>query len=393
MFENLAAAPPDPILGLTESFRKDTNPQKINLGVGVYKTAENKTPILRCVKAAERHLLQTEDSKSYLSMAGIDQLGGQVRDLLWGDQIDDSRCGTVQTPGGTGGLRVAADFLTQRFPGVRMWCSAPTWANHPTVFGAAGLEVQSYDYLADDGISLDFAAMMESLNKIPKGDAVCLHGCCHNPTGVDPTSDQWQEIAATVQERALLPLLDFAYQGFGDGVDEDAEGVRTVLKTGTDALICSSFSKNFGLYSERIGALTAVTANANAADATLSNLKMSVRANYSNPPLHGGAIVSTVLASDELKQIWLEELAEMRERIREMRSAFVRAMKERCPDRDFSFIAHQKGMFSFSGLNRMQVDELRAKHSIYIVGSGRINVAGINGQNIGTLCDAIASVM
>lgn len=393
MFEHLTAAPPDPILGLTEAFRSDTNPQKINLGVGVYKNSDNKTPVLRCVKEAERVLLENEGSKSYLGIAGIEQLGGQVRSLLWGDRIDDSRCGTVQTPGGTGGLRVAGDFLAERFPGLSMWCSTPTWANHPNVFAAAGLDVKNYKYLAADGASLDFAGMMDSLNDIPKGDAICLHACCHNPTGVDPTAEQWAEIAAVVKQRGLLPLLDFAYQGFGDGVDEDAQGLRTVLDTGVDALICNSFSKNFGLYSERIGALTAVAADATSASATLSNLKTTVRANYSNPPQHGGAIVSTVLASDELTQLWREELAEMRERIRKMRHAFVETMKVRCPDRDFSFIAKQKGMFSFSGLNRMQVDELRNTHSIYIVGSGRINVAGINEKNLDTLCDAIAGVL
>lgn len=393
MFESLTPAPPDPILGLTEAFKSDPNPRKINLGVGVYKAEDNTTPILRCVKRAEEQLLKSEQSKSYLGMAGIEPLGGQVRRLLWGEQIEESRCGTVQTPGGTGGLRVAADFLAQQFPGIRMWCSTPTWANHPKVFAAAGLEVQSYAYLASDGVSLDFTAMMESLANVPTGDAVCLHGCCHNPTGVDPSAEQWQEIADLIQRRGLLPLLDFAYQGFGDGVDDDAVGLRTVLATGVDAMVCSSFSKNFGLYSERIGALTAVASTAEAAQATLSHLKMAVRTNYSNPPQHGGAIVSTVLASEELTQMWLDELAEMRTRIRQMREAFVMAMKERRPDRDFSFIARQKGMFSFSGLNQMQVDELRTQHSIYIVGSGRINVAGINERNLPILCDAIANVL
>jgi aspartate aminotransferase len=393
MFENLTSAPPDPILGLTEAFRHDPNPRKINLGVGVYKTADNKTPILRAVKQAERQLLESEDSKGYLSIAGIEPLGRQVRQLLWGDRIDDDRCGTVQTPGGTGGLRVAADFLADQFPGMRMWCSTPTWANHPKVFAAGGMDVQQYKYLAADGVSLDFDGMLDSLQSIPKGDAICLHGCCHNPTGVDPTEEQWGQIAQIVQERQLLPLLDFAYQGFGTGVEEDALGLRAVVATGVDALVCSSFSKNFGLYGERIGALTAVAADAKVAATTLSNLKISVRTNYSNPPQHGGAIVSAILASDTLTQMWLEELAEMRNRIWEMRSAFVEAMKERCPDRDFSFISKQIGMFSYSGLTPMQVDELRSKYAIYIVGSGRINVAGINQNNLPILCDAIASVL
>jgi aspartate/tyrosine/aromatic aminotransferase len=393
MFEHLTAAPPDPILGLTDAFRSDSNPNKINLGVGVYKTEENTTPILRCVKEAEKRLLEREQTKSYLGIPGIAALGKQVRTLLWGDRIDDERCGTVQTPGGTGGLRVAADFLAKRFPHARMWCSTPTWANHPSVFAAAGLDVQYYSYLGEDGTSLDFPAMLADLEQIPAGDTVCLHGCCHNPTGVDPAAEQWEQIARVVREKQLLPLLDFAYQGFGEGIDEDTFGLRQVLSTGVDALVCSSFSKNFGLYSERIGALTAVASTPEAAAATQSHLKISVRTNYSNPPQHGGAIVSEVLASQELTDMWIEELAEMRARIRQMRTAFVEQMKRRMPERDFSFIARQKGMFSYSGLTRLQVDELRNKYSIYIVNSGRINVAGINEQNLRPLCNAIASVL
>ena len=393
MFEQLTAAPPDPILGLTEAFRRDPNPKKINLGVGIYKTEEDTTPILRCVKEAEKRLLEVEQTKSYLAIAGISALGKQVRNLLWSDRIDDDRCATVQTPGGTGGLRVAADFLAERFPTARMWCSTPTWANHPSVFAAAGLDVQYYAYLAADGTSLDFPAMLADLEQIPAGDAVCLHGCCHNPTGVDPTPAQWEQISQVIQQKKLLPLVDFAYQGFGQGVDEDADGLRQVVATGVDALICSSFSKNFGLYSERIGALTAVASTPAAAAATQSHLKVSVRTNYSNPPQHGGAIVSEVLASKELTAMWLEELGEMRARIQKMRQMFVEQMKQRCPERDFSFIARQQGMFSYSGLTRLQVDELRNKHSIYIVNSGRINVAGINERNLRPLCDAIASVL
>jgi len=397
MFETFEMAPPDSILGLTEAFKKDTNPDKINLSVGVYKNASGATPILRCVKEAERRLLQQEQTKGYLGIDGLPDFCRLARELLFTpdcELLTSGRAVSLQTPGGTGALRVAADFLKQMVPGASIWVSKPTWANHPNVFEAADRQVGSYRYIDASGTTLDFDGMLQSLNQIPAGDVVLLHGCCHNPTGIDPTPGQWQQIADVVQQRKLLPLIDFAYQGFGQGIDEDAFGLRTVVWPGTEAMVCSSFSKNFGLYSERVGALTLIAGSADAAQAALSHAKVSVRTNYSNPPRHGGAIVATVLANPELRAMWEEEVAEMRARIHAMRTLFVETMKQKAPQRDFSFIASQCGMFSFSGLTPVQVDELKSKHAVYIVTSGgRMNVAGMTERNMDRLCAAIASVL
>jgi aspartate/tyrosine/aromatic aminotransferase len=266
--------------------------------------------------------------------------------------------------------------------------------NHPKVFQAADRQVEPYDYIDGNGTGLDFDAMVASLRQIPAGDVVLFHGCCHNPTGIDPTPEQWKQISDIVHERQLLPLIDFAYQGFGSGIDDDASGLREVVRPDTEAIVCSSFSKNFGLYSERVGALTIVASASDAARAALSHAKVAVRTNYSNPPQHGGAIVARVLADAELRSMWETELADMRSRINSMRELFVEKMKAKSPDHDFSFIAKQRGMFSFSGLTPIQVDELKSQHSVYVVtAGGRINVAGMTEQNIDRLCGAIASVL
>lgn len=397
MFETLEMAPPDAILGIAEACKKDSNPNKINLSVGVYKNAEGHTPILKCVKEAERRLLDEEQSKSYLAIDGLADFGRLARELLFGqgqEALTSSRAVSVQTPGGTGALRVAADFLKRKLPNSRIWCSKPTWVNHPKIFEAADRQVETYDYIDATGTGLDFDAMVNSLQQIPAGDIVVLHGCCHNPTGIDPTPEQWKQIADIVHERRLLPLIDFAYQGFGIGIVEDATGLREVVRPGTEAIVCSSFSKNFGLYSERVGALTFVALSSGAAQAALSHAKIAVRTNYSNPPQHGAAIVAHVLADPELRDMWETELTEMRGRIHGMRESFVEKMTAKAPQHDFSFIAKQRGMFSFSGLTPVQVDELKSKHSVYVVtAGGRINVAGITEQNIDRLCDAIASVL
>ena len=280
---------------------------------------------------------------------------------------------------------MAADFISQLYPSAKIWCSQPTWANHPNVFKAAGLAQESYPYFDADTNSLDFDAMLQGLSQIPSGHAVLLHACCHNPSGIDPTPDQWSQIGQVVAERGLLPLVDFAYQGFGDGLSEDARGMAELCGRGTDMLICSSFSKNFGLYRERVGALTIIASSSEATKVALSHVKRCVRANYSNPPAHGSAIVSTVLSDPELRAVWEKEVAEMRTRIHTMRELFVETMKDKAPERDFSFITRQRGMFSFSGLTRPQVDRLREEFSIYIVGSGRINVAGITEKNMDRL--------
>jgi len=397
MFENLDMAPPDAILGLTEAFNKDPNPDKINLSVGVYKDAHGKTPVLECVKEAERRLLAAGAAKSYLPIHGMPDYGQSARELLFGadhEIVHSGRSVTLQAPGGTGALRVAADFLKCKVPQSRIWCSQPTWVNHPKIFHAADRQVETYAYMDDAGTGLDFDAMLASLQQIPAGDVVLLHACCHNPTGIDPTPEQWKQIGDVIQQRQLLPLVDFAYQGFANGLQEDAIGLRELCRPGVELLICSSFSKNFGLYCERVGALTIVAGEPDAAQAALSHAKICVRVNYSNPPRHGAAIVATVLSDPQLRSQWAQELEEMRGRINSTRQSFVATMKDKAPQHDFSFIARQRGMFSFSGLKPIQVDELRNKHSIYVVTSGgRINVAGMTPANLDRLCDAVASVL
>jgi aspartate/tyrosine/aromatic aminotransferase len=397
MFDTLPLAPPDAILGLTEAFNRDPNPRKINLSVGVYKDEQGKTPILASVKEAERRLLASEQNKGYLPIEGHAEYDACVQELLFGaghEILTSRRAVTAQTPGGTGSLRVAADFLNKHFPAARLWHSKPTWANHGAIFAAAGMKVEAYPYIDAAGRGLDFAAMLAGLEQIPTGDVVLLHACCHNPTGIDPTRDQWREIAAVVQERNLLPLVDFAYQGFGEGLVEDAAGLVALAQPGRDLVVCSSFSKNFGLYGERVGALTIVAGNADAAQRALSQVKISIRTNYSNPPTHGAAIVATALADPQLRSQWEAELAAMRGRIHQMRRLFVATMKQKAPQHDFSFLASQKGMFSFSGLTNVQVDELRSKHAVYVVGNGgRINVAGMTETNMPALCEAIAAVL
>lgn len=393
MFETLTAAPPDAILGLNEAFKNDTSPNKINLGVGVFKNPAGVTPILNCVKEAERRLVEQEPSKAYLPINGHAEYGSHVPKLLFGDTIDHARTATIQSPGGTGALRVAGDFVKKMFPGAKIWTSNPTWANHPNIFAAAGLEVATYGYFDAASNALNFDAMLADLKTVPAGDVVLLHGCCHNPTGVDPSLEQWKQVSEVLAERKALPLVDFAYQGFADGLEEDAAGLRSLLEHHKELLVCSSFSKNFGLYRERVGALVTLSETPETSATVMSQLKKVVRTNYSNPPAHGANIVATVLNDAELTAQWHQELAEMRSRISGMRDLLVNGLAAAGIDQDFSFITRQRGMFSFSGLSKEQVERLKAEHSIYIVGSGRINVAGISENNVDYLCKAIAEVM
>jgi len=396
MFETVKTAPADPILGLTEAFNKDPNPDKINLSVGVYQDGSGKTPVLATVKEAERRLLEGETTKSYLPMPGDPTYGTLVQKLMFGDGhgiVAEGRGATAHCPGGTGALRVAGDYLHKLHPGSAIWLSDPTWANHPTIFAAAGLEVKAYAYRDPATNGLDFKAMLESLGQIPAGDVALLHGCCHNPTGIDPTVEQWSQIGELLRSRGVLPLVDFAYQGLADGIEQDAAGLRALVEHVDQLLIESSFSKNFGLYRERTGALTIIGTTAEQAKTVMSQLKLVIRANYSNPPAHGGGIVMTVLQDPELRAKWELEVAEIRDRINGMRHLFVDTLKAKGVTRDFSSIIQQRGMFSFSGLTKEQVGELREKHAIYIVGSGRINVAGMTKANIDRLCEAIASVL
>ncbi len=396
MFDSIQAAPPDPILGITEAFQKDPRQGKINLSVGVFKDESGATPVLRSVKEAEKRLLELEKNKLYKPIQGDAAYGKAVRELLFGKAsplVGDGRAVTAHTPGGTGALRLAADFLSQKAGAKTIWVSDPTWENHRAIFSAVGLEVKSYRYFDAATNGLDFAGLKAALSGAKEGDAVLLHACCHNPSGVDPTLDQWNEIADLLASRGALPVVDFAYQGFGDGIEEDACGLRALLGKHSEMLVCSSFSKNFGLYNERTGALTALTKSATAGDAVLSQLKVCARVNYSNPPAHGGSIVTTILGDGELSKLWETELSEMCVRIADMRKAFVAGLAKAGAQRDFSFITTQKGMFSFSGLNKEQVEKLKVERGIYIVGSGRINVAGMSTKTMDELCQAIVSVL
>lgn len=389
-------APPDPILGLTETFKLDPNPNKINLSVGVYQDATGKTPVLESVKEAEKRILEQESSKGYLPMTGEPVYCAQVQELLFGkghEIILSKRAATAQCPGGTGALRVAGDYLHTVHPGAKIWLSNPTWANHNTIFDAAGMTCEKYDYRNPATNGLDFDAMCASIKKIPAGDVILLHGCCHNPTGIDPTPEQWTIIGDLLAEQGVLPLVDFAYQGLAVGIEEDRAGLLELSKKVKQMLVCSSFSKNFGLYRERIGALTIVADDVEQASTVMSQVKLRIRYNYSNPPSHGAQIVATVLGDKDLKAKWIKEVAEIRNRINDMRHLFVKTLKEKGVEQDFSTIIEQRGMFSFSGLTKEQVTQLRGHNSIYIVDSGRINVAGMTPDNMDRLCEAIKSVL
>ena len=374
-FEKIVAAPADPILGLTEEFKNDPRTDKINLGVGIYKTNDGVTPILKCVKKAEEIIFKEETTKSYLPIVGTPEYGKLVRELVFGkdsEVIASDRARTTQAPGGI---------------------SDPTWANHFQVFGKAGLETAKYRYYDKNTRALAFEGMKEDLKNAKAGDAVLIHACCHNPSGMDPNAAQWEELAKLVADLGLLPFFDFAYQGFGNGIEEDAFGIRTFLKYNKEILVASSFSKNFGLYNERIGALTVVSADKETADRVFSQVKIAVRANISNPPAHGAKIVTTVLSCPELRAQWEQEVAEMRDRIKEMRELFVSKLAALGSSVDFSFINTQYGMFSFSGLSPEQVATLKKDYGIYMVGNGRISVAGITTSNIDALCKAISEVL
>jgi aspartate aminotransferase len=393
MFEHLKVAPPDPVFGLAEMFRSDPNPAKINLTVGAYQTDDGETPILDCVKRAEQALLLKQKTKNYLPIDGSVNYANLVARLVLGDQhpvIAERRFATAHTPGGTGALRISADFLRHQVGTKTIWVGNPTWANHPQIFAAAGLHVEWFPYLRADHRQLDFESILDSLNRATPGDAVLLHTVCHNPTGFDLNREQWRETLRVVAQRQLIPVFDFAYQGLGKGLDADATTIREYLAEGQTALICSSFSKNMGLYGERVGALTVVAKSPASQPAVLSQIKAIIRTIYSTPPLHGGMIAETILGDQALRQDWVTELETMRLRMIQLRETFVQTLAERIPDHDFGFIRQQVGMFSFSGLTRQQVIRLRQEFAIYAVESGRINIAGINSRNLEPLCEAIA---
>jgi aromatic-amino-acid transaminase len=396
MFEKVIAAPADPILGLTEEFKKDSRAEKINLGVGIYKNEQGQTPVLATVKKVEAALLETEKTKSYLTIEGTAEYGLAVQKLLFGadsDVVASKRAKTAQAPGGTSALRVAGEFIKRHLNSPKIWISNPTWANHNGVFTAAGLETAQYGYYNAETKDKDFAAMVADLETASAGDIVLLHGCCHNPTGIDPTAEEWETLVKLCTEKGLLPLFDFAYQGFAKGVEEDAAGLRVFAEHNTEILVASSFSKNFGLYNERVGAFTLVAKSEDVAATAFSQVKSIIRSIYSNPPAHGSAVVTHILNDEALRAEWEKEVAEMRDRIQEMRELFVSTLKAEGVEADFSFIERQNGMFSFSGLSKYQVNRLKEEFAIYIVGSGRISVAGMTKENMGPLCKGIAAVL
>jgi len=389
-------APKDPILGLTETFLADQRPEKVNLGVGVYYDDQGKLPLLRAVKRAEEARVAKGLPRGYQPIDGPAAYNKAVQALLFGSDspvVTSGRVVTIDALGGTGGLRVGAEYLRRLCPESRVVISDPTWENHRGVFESAGFTVQSYTYYDPQSHGLDFGGMVQSLKGMPQRTIVLLHACCHNPTGVDLNLQQWEEVVALCKAKQFIPFLDLAYQGFGDGIDQDAAAVRLFAQSDMPFLVASSFSKSFSLYGERVGALSLITADANEAARVLSQIKRVIRTNYSNPPTHGGGIVSDVLNSPELRALWEQELGEMRDRIRQMRSAFTEKLKALGTKQDFSFVTKQRGMFSFSGLSAQQVDRLREEHAIYAISTGRICVAALNSNNIDRVVRAVASVL
>lgn len=396
MFGNLQALPADPILGLLAKYRQDTNPQKIDLGVGVYKNDAGDVTILDCVKKAEKHRLDTEQTKVYIGPTGSPLFNDEMTKLILGAEhpvLTADRIRTVSTPGGTGALRVAAEFVSRCKSNATIWVSNPTWANHTGLFQASGLTVKEYPYYNYETKTLDFDAMLEALKQVSADDVVLLHACCHNPSGMDLSVEQWQQVVEVAKDVGFTPLIDMAYQGFGDGLEEDAYGLRLMAENVKEMIICSSCSKNFGLYRERIGACSIIGESTTSLDIANSVLLSVVRVIYSMPPAHGAAIVETILTSDELRNQWYQELAEMRDRINGNRQLIVDKLKENGVERDFSFIANQKGMFSFLGITPEQVQQLQDEYSIYMVGSSRMSIAGIASSNIDYFAQSVAKIL
>ena len=396
LFHAVEMAPRDPILGLNEQFAADPNPNKVNLGVGVYFDDQGKLPLLQCVKQAEAQLAAAPKARGYLPIDGIAAYDNAVKALVFGAQSEpvlSGRVATVQALGGTGGLKIGADFLKRLNPNAKVLISDPSWENHRALFTQAGFTVEAYTYYKADTRSIDFKGMLASLNAAPAGTVVVLHACCHNPTGYDITASQWDEVIATVKSRGLTAFLDMAYQGFGQGIAEDGAVIAKFVAAGIDFLVSTSFSKSFSLYGERVGALSALCASKDEADRVLSQLKIAIRTNYSNPPTHGGTVVATVLNTPDLRAQWETELAEMRVRIKAMRAALVEGLKSAGVKQDMSFITQQVGMFSYSGLNKDQMVRLRNEFGVYGTDTGRMCVAALNSGNIQHVCQSIAKVL
>lgn len=391
-FDAIGRVPGDPILGLMEAYAQDANPRKFDLGVGVYKDAQGLTPIPEAVKIAEARLVESQDTKTYIGGHGNPLFGKVINELVLGADsqlLTEQRAGATQTPGGTGALRLAADFIAQCLPGKGVWLSNPTWPIHETIFAAAKVKVSHYPYVGSDN-RLDVEAMLAVLREVPKGDVVLLHACCHNPTGFDLSHDDWKRVLEVVRNRDLLPLIDFAYQGFGDGMEQDAWSTRLFAAQVPELLITSSCSKNFGLYRDRTGALIVCATSADKLIDIRSQLANIARNLWSTPPDHGAAVVATILADPELKARWADEVEAMRLRIAQLRSGLVEALEPHGLRERFAHIGVQRGMFSYTGLSPEQVKTLRERHSVYMVSSGRANVAGIDATRLALLADAIA---
>ena len=396
LFTAVEMAPRDPILGLNEQFNADTNPAKVNLGVGVYFDDNGKLPLLACVQAAEKALMDKAAPRGYLPIDGIAAYDNAVKALVFGadsDVVKSGRVSTVQAIGGTGGLKIGADFLKKISPQAKVLISDPSWENHRAIFQNAGFEVGSYRYYDAATRSVNFDGMLADLNAAAPGTIVVLHACCHNPTGYDLTAAQWDQVIAAVKAKGLTAFLDMAYQGFGHGIQEDGAVVGKFVAAGLNIFVSTSFSKSFSLYGERVGALSVVASNKEEADRVLSQLKVVIRTNYSNPPTHGGAVVAAVLGNPELRALWEKELGEMRVRIKAMRQKLVDGLKAAGVQQDMSFITTQIGMFSYSGLSKDQMVRLRSEFGVYGTDTGRMCVAALNSKNIDYVCQAIAKVV
>jgi len=396
MFEHLPQLPDDPILGLMVAFHQDSNPNKIDLGVGVYKTELGNTPVLESVKQAERDILELEQTKLYIGPAGAPEFTRAIQSLLLGDNhpaLTENRVATLQTPGGSGALRVAAELAKKGTPNATIWVSDPTWGNHIPLLSDTGLQIKTYPYYDVASHGVNFDGMMETLNQAKTGDLVLLHGCCHNPSGADLSQQQWQAVTQLANEKGFTPFIDIAYQGFGEGIEEDAYGVRLMAEQLPELLIASSCSKNFGIYRERVGSVLVISKNAAQAQACASQLARIVRGIYSMPPSHGAAVVTHILQNDTLRQQWLGELDTMRKRIFQLRGQLLEQLNAKGASNDFSFITQQSGMFSFLDISPEQVQRLRDEFSIYMTSDSRINVAGVNSHNIDYLSSAIVSVL
>lgn len=396
LFSAVEMAPRDPILGLNEQFAADTNPAKVNLGVGVYYDDQGKLPLLQCVQAAEKAMMQAPKPRGYLPIDGIAAYDAAVQSLVFGagsEPVTSARVATVQTLGGTGGLKIGADFLKRLTPAAKVLISDPSWENHRALFASAGFTVESYPYYDAATRGLNFEGMLTALNAAPAGTIVVLHACCHNPTGYDITPAQWDRVIAAVKAGNLVPFLDMAYQGFGQGIAEDGAVIGQFVAAGLDFFVSTSFSKSFSLYGERVGALSVLCQDKEEAARVLSQLKIAIRTNYSNPPIHGGAVVAAVLTSPELRALWEKELGEMRARIKQMRTLLVEKLKAAGVKQDMSFITTQIGMFSYSGLSKDQMVRLRNEFGVYGTDTGRMCVAALNSQNIDHVCASIAKVL